>query len=141
MSPAQAQDKTAIDLDQVIVTGTRTPVAIDKVPGAVTLVSAEQVIGVIGRIEVINGPAAAEGIGGVINYLSKNPGVAGHETIVTTRYSTQFKDDSAQTKIGLTHAYKGEAADFLVSGVSIDRGISYDGNGRRVGLNTSGSLF
>ncbi|MGV8960195.1 MAG: TonB-dependent receptor [Stenotrophomonas sp.] len=207
MSPAQAQDKTTTDLDQVIVTGTRTPVAIDKVPGAVTLVTAEQVqrtlnltedatavlarmvpgysessqamsnsgetlrgrvalrlfdgvpqgsplregsrngtftdMGVIGRIEVINGPSAAEGIGGaggVINYLSKNPDVAGHETTVTTRYGTQFKDDSAQTKIGITHAYKGDAADFLVSGAYIDRGISYDGDGRRVGLNTSGSL-
>lgn len=209
MSPAFAQDAgdAATTLDQVIVTGTRTPVAIDKVPGAVTLISPEQVqrtlnltedatavlarmvpgysessqamsnsgetlrgrvalrlfdgvpqgsplregsrngtftdMGVIGRIEVINGPSAAEGIGGaggVINYLSKNPDVAGHETTVTTRYSSQFKDDSAQSKIGVTHAFKGEAVDYLISGAYIDRGISYDGNGRRVGLNTSGSL-
>ena len=206
MSPAFAQD-AATTLDQVIVTGTRTPVAIDKVPGAVTLISPEQVqrtlnltedatavlarmvpgysessqamsnsgetlrgrvalrlfdgvpqgsplregsrngtftdMGVIGRIEVINGPSAAEGIGGaggVINYLSKNPDVAGHETTVTTRYSSQFKDDSAQSKIGVTHAFKGDAVDYLISGAYIDRGISYDGDGRRVGLNTSGSL-
>ena len=33
----------AVSLDQVIVTGTRTPVAIEKVPGAVTLVTPEQV--------------------------------------------------------------------------------------------------
>lgn len=208
INPALAQDTTAAtDLDQVIVTGSRTPVAIDKVPGAVTLVNQEQVqrtlnltedatavlarmvpgysessqamsnsgetlrgrvalrlfdgvpqgsplregsrngtftdMGVIGRIEVINGPSAAEGIGGaggVINYLSKDPQVEGHETTVTTRYSSQFKDDSAQSKIGITHAYKGDAADFLVSGAYIDRGIAYDGDGRRVGLNTSGSL-
>ncbi|KRG44481.1 TonB-dependent receptor [Stenotrophomonas pictorum JCM 9942] len=207
MSPAQAQDKNATDLDQVIVTGTRTPVAIDKVPGAVTLVTPEQVqrtlnltedatavlarmvpgysessqamsnsgetlrgrialrlfdgvpqgsplregnrngtftdMGVIGRIEVINGPSAAEGIGGaggVINYLSKNPDVDGHETTVSTRYGTQFKNDSAQSKIGIMHTYKGDAADFLVSGAYIDRGVAYDGDGRRVGLNTSGSL-
>lgn len=211
MSPAFAQDAATGDaattLDQVIVTGTRTPVAIDKVPGAVTLISPEQVqrtlnltedatavlarmvpgysessqamsnsgetlrgrvalrlfdgvpqgsplregsrngtftdMGVIGRIEVINGPSAAEGIGGaggVINYLSKNPDVAGHETTVTTRYSSQFKDDSAQSKIGVTHAFKGDAVDYLISGAYIDRGISYDGDGRRVGLNTSGSL-
>ncbi|GAB3056166.1 TonB-dependent receptor [Stenotrophomonas tumulicola] len=208
INPALAQDTTAAtDLDQVIVTGSRTPVAIDKVPGAVTLVNQEQVqrtlnltedatavlarmvpgysessqamsnsgetlrgrvalrlfdgvpqgsplregsrngtftdMGVIGRIEVINGPSAAEGIGGaggVINYLSKDPQVEGHETTVTTRYSSQFKDDSAQSKIGITHAYKGDSADFLVSGAYIDRGIAYDGDGRRVGLNTSGSL-
>ena len=207
INPALAQDTAATNLDQVIVTGSRTPVAIDKVPGAVTLVNQEQVqrtlnltedatavlarmvpgysessqamsnsgetlrgrvalrlfdgvpqgsplregsrngtftdMGVIGRIEVINGPSAAEGIGGaggVINYLSKDPQVEGHETTVTTRYSSQFKDDSAQSKIGITHAYKGESADFLVSGAYIDRGIAYDGDGRRVGLNTSGSL-
>lgn len=206
-SSAAAQDATPTNLDQVIVTGSRTPIAIEKVPGAVTVVNQEQVqrtlnltedatavlarmvpgysessqamsnsgetlrgrvalrlfdgvpqgsplregsrngtftdMGVIGRIEVINGPSAAEGIGGaggVINYLSKDPTVDGHQTTVTTRYSSQFKDDSAQSKIGITHAYKGDAADFLVSGAYIDRGIAYDGDGRRVGLNTSGSL-
>lgn len=210
--PAFAQENgreedKATTLDNVIVTGTRTPVAIEKVPGAVTLVTPEQVqrnltltedatavlarmvpgysessqamsnsgetlrgrialrlfdgvpqgsplregnrngtftdMGVIGRIEVINGPSAAEGIGGaggVINYISKNPEVDGHQTTVSTRYGTQFKDDSAQSKIGLTHTYRGDAADFLVSGAYIDRGISYDGNGRRIGMNTSGSL-
>ncbi len=209
MSPAFAQEtnQKAVDLDQVIVTGSRTPVAIEKVPGAVTLVTPEQVqrtlnltedatavlarmvpgysessqamsnsgetlrgrialrlfdgvpqgsplregnrngtftdMGVIGRIEVINGPSAAEGIGGaggVINYLSKNPDVDGHQTTVSTRYGTQFKDDSAQSKIGVMHTYKGDAADFLISGAYIDRGVAYDGDGRRVGLNTSGSL-
>lgn len=42
MSPAFAQD-AATTLDQVIVTGTRTPVAIDKVPGVAHLISPEQV--------------------------------------------------------------------------------------------------
>ena len=209
VAPAMAQqaDDKATTLDNVIVTGTRTPVAIEKVPGAVTLVTPEQVqrnlnltedatavlarmvpgysessqamsnsgetlrgrialrlfdgvpqgsplregnrngtftdMGVIGRIEVINGPSAAEGIGGaggVINYISKSPEVDGHQTILSTRYGTQFKDDSAQSKIGLTHTYRDDAADLLVSGAYIDRGISYDGNGRRIGMNTSGSL-
>lgn len=208
MAPAFAQEADkATDLDQIIVTGSRTPVAIEKVPGAVTLVNAEQVqrtlnltedatavlartvpgysessqamsnsgetlrgrialrlfdgvpqgsplregnrngtftdMGVIGRIEVINGPSAAEGIGGsggVINYLSKNPDVDGHQTTVSTRYGTQFKDDSAQKKVGITHTWRGDAADVLVSGSYIDRGISYDGDGRRIGMNTSGSL-
>ncbi|MBW8375959.1 TonB-dependent receptor [Stenotrophomonas sp.] len=207
ISPAMAQSTTPTDLDQVIVTGSRTPISIEKVPGAVTVVNQEQVqrtlnltedatavlarmvpgysessqamsnsgetlrgrvalrlfdgvpqgsplregsrngtftdMGVIGRIEVINGPSAAEGIGGaggVINYLSKNPEVDGHQTTVSTRYGTQFKDDSGQSKIGITHTFKGDAADFLISGAYIDRGIAYDGDGRRVGLNTSGSL-
>lgn len=207
VGPAMAQSATPTDLDQVIVTGSRTPISIEKVPGAVTVVNQEQVqrtlnltedatavlarmvpgysessqamsnsgetlrgrvalrlfdgvpqgsplregsrngtftdMGVIGRIEVINGPSAAEGIGGaggVINYLSKNPEVDGHQTTISTRYGTQFKDNSGQSKVGVTHTYKGDAADFLISGAYIDRGIAYDGDGRRVGLNTSGSL-
>ncbi|MCH1909041.1 TonB-dependent receptor [Stenotrophomonas acidaminiphila] len=199
------QDK-AIDLDQVIVTGTRTATAIDKIPGAITLVSKEEVqrtlsltedatavlartvpgyaessqamsntgetlrgrialrlfdgipqgsplregnrngtftdMGVVGRIEVINGPSASEGIGaagGIINYISKVPTVEGHETEVVSRYSTQFGDDSAGWKLGVNHAYKGDDVDALLSASYIDRGISYDGNGRRIGMNTSGS--
>ena len=46
-------------------------------------------MGVVGRIEVINGPSASEGIGaagGIINYISKTPTRQGNETTVTTRY-------------------------------------------------------
>ncbi|HST44316.1 MAG TPA: TonB-dependent receptor plug domain-containing protein, partial [Luteimonas sp.] len=203
----QERDQDATDLDGLIVTGTRSPKAVDKIPGAVTVVSQAEVqhtllvtedatavlartvpgyaessqamsntgetlrgrialrlfdgipqgsplreggrnatftdMGMVGRIEVINGPSASEGIGasgGIINYLSKVPTVEGHETTVTTRYSTQFGSDSAGFKLGLNHAYKQDAYDFI-GGVSfIDRGISYDGNGRRIGMNTSGSV-
>ncbi|WP_141455500.1 TonB-dependent receptor [Pseudoxanthomonas sp. z9] len=204
---SKAGEVEATNLDQVIVTGVRTPKAVDKIPGAITLVSKEDIahtllvtedatavlartvpgyaessqamsntgetlrgrialrlfdgvpqgsplreggrnatftdMGMVGRIEVINGPSASEGIGaagGIINYLSKNPTKEGHETTVTTRYSTQFGSDSAGWKLGVNHAYKQDNADFI-GGVSfIDRGISYDGNGRRIGMNTSGSV-
>jgi len=197
----------AVDLDRVVTTGTRTPKAIDKIPGAITVVSPEEIqhtllltedatavlartvpgyaessqamsnsgetlrgrialrlfdgipqgsplregtrngtftdMGIVGRIEVINGPSASEGIGasgGIINYLSKDPTVEGHETTILSRYSTQFGEDSAGWKLGVNHAYKQDNADFI-GGVSfIDRGISYDGNGRRIGMNTSGSV-
>jgi iron complex outermembrane recepter protein len=202
-----ATEREAVNLDQVIVTGVRTPKAVDKIPGAITLVSREEIqhtllvtedatavlartvpgyaessqamsnsgetlrgrialrlfdgvpqgsplreggrnatftdMGMVGRIEVINGPSASEGIGaagGIINYLSKVPERDGHETTVVSRYSTQFGDDSAGWKLGVNHAYKQDSADFI-GGVSfIDRGISYDGNGRRIGMNTSGSV-
>lgn len=202
-----ATERQAVNLDQVIVTGVRTPKAVDKIPGAITLVSREEIqhtllvtedatavlartvpgyaessqamsnsgetlrgrialrlfdgvpqgsplreggrnatftdMGMVGRIEVINGPSASEGIGaagGIINYLSKVPERDGHETTVVSRYSTQFGDDSAGWKLGVNHAYKQDNADFI-GGVSfIDRGISYDGNGRRIGMNTSGSV-
>ncbi|MBD9434959.1 TonB-dependent receptor [Pseudoxanthomonas sp. PXM03] len=199
--------KDAVDLDQVIVTGVRTPKAVDKIPGAITLVSREEIqhtllvtedatavlartvpgyaessqamsntgetlrgrialrlfdgvpqgsplreggrnatftdMGMVGRIEVINGPSASEGIGaagGIINYLSKVPEKEGHETTVASRYSSQFGDDSAGWKLGVNHAYKQDNVDFLGGASVIDRGISYDGNGRRIGMNTSGSV-
>ena len=209
---ANATDATdaqrkAVDLDGVIVTGTRTPKAIDKIPGAITVVSPQEIqhtllvtedatavlartvpgyaessqamsntgetlrgriplrlfdgvpqgsplregtrngtftdMGIIGRIEVINGPSASEGIGatgGVINYLSKVPTKEGNETTITTRYQTQGGDDSEGWKVGVTFARKQDAYDLLFATSYIDRGISYDGDGRRIGMNTSGSL-
>lgn len=201
------KDATATDLDSVIVTGTRAPKAIDKIPGAITVVSTQEVqhtlavtedatavlsrsvpgyaessqamsntgetlrgrlplrlfdgvpqgsplregtrngtftdMGIISRVEVINGPSASEGIGatgGVINYISKTPDVEGYETTLTTRYSTQGHEDSEGWKIGGVFTAKQQNWDFIGAASYIDRGISYDGDGRRIGMNTSGSL-
>lgn len=98
---------------------------------------------IIGRIEVINGPSASEGIGaagGIINYISKVPTKLGDEYSLTARYGSQFKNDSAVWKIGATFARKTENFDALISVSHVDRGMTYDGNGRRIGLNTSGSV-
>lgn len=199
--------KDAVDLDSVIVTGTRAPKAVDKIPGAITVVSQQEVqqtltvtedatavlsrnvpgyaessqamsnsgetlrgrlplrlfdgvpqgsplregtrngtftdMGIIGRVEVINGPSASEGIGatgGVINYISKVPDKEGYETTLTTRYSTQGHEDSEGWKIGGIFTAKQDNYDFIGAASYIDRGISYDGDGRRIGMNTSGSL-
>ncbi len=201
------KDDKVVDLNRIIVTGTRTPKAVDEIPGAITVVSKEELqhtllvtedatavlarsvpgyaessqamsntgetlrgriplrlfdgipqgsplregtrngtftdMGIIGRIEVINGPSAAEGIGaagGIINYISKVPTKEGAETTFTTRYQTQGHGGSEGWKTGLTFAAKQDAYDVLLSASYIDRGISYDGNGRRIGMNTSGSL-
>lgn len=203
---AAKKDKT-VDLERVIVTGTRTPKAIDEIPGAITVVSKEELqhtllvtedatavlarsvpgyaessqamsntgetlrgriplrlfdgvpqgsplregtrngtftdMGIVGRVEVINGPSASEGIGaagGIINYISKVPTKEGNETTITTRYQTQGHSDSGGWKTGITFARKQDAYDILLAGSYIDRGITYDGNGRRIGMNTSGSL-
>lgn len=205
--PTDEQRSDPVELDNVIVTGVRTPKAVDKIPGAITLVSPEEIqhtllltedatavlartvpgyaessqamsnsgetlrgrvalrlfdgipqgsplregnragtftdMGMVGRIEVINGPSASEGIGaagGIINYLSKVPEKDGHETTVISRYSTQFGSDSAGWKLGVNHAYRGDSTDFIGGASFIDRGISYDGEGRRIGMNTSGSV-
>jgi iron complex outermembrane recepter protein len=190
-----------------ITTGSRTAKAIDKIPGAVTVVGKEEVghtlaitedasavlarsvpgyaessqamsntgenlrgrialrlfdgvpqgsplregtrnatftdMGIIGRIEVINGPSASEGIGaagGIINYISKQPTKLGNEFQLITRYGSQFESDSAAWKVGFNFAHKSDAFDALVSVSHIDRGMTYDGNGRAIGLNTSGSV-
>lgn len=199
--------KDAVDLDQVIVTGVRAPKSIDRIPGAVSLVSKEEVkhtlaltedatavlartvpgyaessqamsntgetlrgrialrlfdgvpqgsplreggrnatftdMGIVDRIEVINGPSASEGIGaagGIINYISTVPTKEGSEFRFLSRYSTQFKDDSAGWKLGLNYAFKQENRDLVVGVSRIDRGMAYDADGRRVGMNTSGSV-
>lgn len=206
-SPAESQQEDAVDLDSVIVTGTRTPKAIDRIAGAISVVSKEEIkqtlavtedatavlartvpgyaessqamsnsgetlrgrialrlfdgvpqgsplreggrnatftdMGIVGRIEVINGPSASEGIGaagGIINYLSAVPEKEGNEFRLLTRYSTQFKDDSSGWKVGLNYMRKQDNYDLVVGASVIDRGMAYDGDGRRVGMNTSGSV-
>lgn len=202
-----AKRQSATNLDNVIVTGSRSPKAVDKVPGAITVVGQEEVkhtlavtedatavlartvpgyaessqamsntgenlrgrialrlfdgvpqgsplregtrnatftdMGIVGRIEVINGPSASEGIGaagGIINYISAAPTKEGSETTITSRYSSQFGDDSEGWKLGVNYALKQENHDLLLSASHIERGISYDGDGRRIGMNTSGSV-
>ena len=203
-----ADAKKTAQLETVtITTGTRSAKAVDKIPGAITLVSKEEVqhtlavtedatavlartvpgysessqamsntgenlrgrialrlfdgipqgsplregtrngtftdMGLIGRIEVINGPSASEGIGaagGIINYISKVPTKPGNEFTLTTRYTTQFKDDSGGWKLGGLFAHKDDAWDLLAAVSHIERGMTYDGHGRRIGLNTSGSV-
>ncbi len=196
----------ATRLDNVIVTGTRTPKAVDRIPGAVSIISAQEIqtslnltedatavlartipgysestqaltnsgetlrgrialrlfdgipqtsplretnragsftdLGIIGRIEVINGPSAAEGIGaagGIINYISKVP-EPGTSATLTTRYTTQGRDDSDGWKLGLTVGHGEENYDVLVATSFVDRGMAYDGNGRRIGMRGSGTI-
>ncbi|MDQ6618246.1 MAG: TonB-dependent receptor [Pseudomonadota bacterium] len=190
-----------------VTTGSRTPKAVDKIPGAVTVITEQEIaqtraltedatavlartvpgysessqalsnsgetlrgriaqrlfdgipqnsplregnrsgtftdMGIIGRIEVINGPSASEGIGasgGIINYLTKMPTKPGTEVTLTSKYQTQFKGDSGGYKFGLEAAHLEERFDLYAATQFVDRGIAYDGHGRRVGLNTSGSL-
>ena len=202
-----AQDAKTTELDRMVVTGARSPKAVDKIPGAITLVSKEEIrqtlavtedatavlartvpgyaessqamsnsgetlrgrialrlfdgipqgsplregnrsatftdMGIVDRIEVINGPSASEGIGaagGIINYLSTVPRKQGNEFRLITRYSSQFEDDSSGWKVGMNFMRKQDAYDLVVGGSVIDRGMAYDADGRRVGMNTSGSV-
>lgn len=207
---AQSQDTASGAEDQiteVIVTGTRVPKSIDKIPGAITVIGEADLahtqavtldatavlartvpgysessqamsntgetlrgriplrlfdgvpqgsplregtrsgtftdMGVVQRIEVINGPSAAEGIGaagGIINYITRSPTVEGTEVDLTARYSSQFENDGDDWKIGAALTHKQDRYDVLAAVSYIDRGMTYDGNGRSIGLNTSGSV-
>lgn len=192
----------------VIVTGTRTPKAIDKIPGAVSVITAAEIgkslaisedatavlarilpgysestqamsntgetlrgriplrlfdgipqtsplretnrsgsftdLGVVGRIEVIEGPSASEGIGasgGIINYISKSPTKMGNEISINSRLQSQFHSDSGGYKLGIEFLHRDDNWDLVFATSDVDRGIGYDANGRRVGMNASGSLM
>lgn len=207
---AQAQDQAATgagEITEVIVTGTRVPKSVDKIPGAITIIGEAELahtaavtmdatavlartipgysessqamsntgenlrgrialrlfdgvpqgsplregtrngtftdMGIVSRIEVINGPSALEGVGasgGIINYISRSPTEEGTQFEISTRLSSQFEGDSEDWKVGATLTHKQDNFDVLASAAFVDRGITYDGNGRRIGLNTSGSL-
>ena len=166
---AQDQSVSLERVEEVIVTGTRAPKAVDKIPGAINIISEADVsrslsltqdatavlartvpgysessqavnslgetlrgrvplrlfdgipqstplrdgsrnsvftdMDVVGRIEVINGPSAAEGIGaagGIINYISKEATEPGLNFNVFTNLSSQFENDSDSWKAGGT---------------------------------------
>ncbi|HEY4080841.1 MAG TPA: TonB-dependent receptor [Burkholderiaceae bacterium] len=205
---AAASSDQPVQLERTIVTGTRTAKAVDKIPGAITVIGKTELaqtlavtedatavlartvpgysessqamsntgenlrgrialrlfdgvpqgsplregtrnatftdMGLVGRIEVINGPSASEGIGaagGIINYISKTPTKMGDEFQLVTRITTEGKDDSTGYKVGLNWLRKTDDYDLVVSASHIDRGMSYDGHGNKIGLNTSGSLM
>lgn len=100
-------------------------------------------MGIVDRIEVINGPSAVEGIGaagGIINYISKSATREGSEATLTTRLSTQGYDDSENWKVGLNYARKDGPTDLYFASAYADRGMAYDANGRRMGMSQSGSI-
>jgi iron complex outermembrane receptor protein len=94
---------------------------------------------IIERIEVISGASAIQGLGatgGIINYISRTPTRVGTEHTLDARLVTQFKDDSLSWKTGYTLAHKG-AFDALVYLGKTSRAMAYDGNGRRIGMDTA----
>lgn len=195
------------DNREIIVTGSRTPKAVDKIAGAVTVIGASDVrrsltitedatailarsvpgysesnqtmntlgetmrgrtalylfdgipqstplrdgsrnatftdMATVERIEVIGGASAAEGIGaagGIINYISKRATEPGTHFGVSGRFGTQFDDDSSVWKVGATFSHKSDGIDIFAAGSFLSRGITYDANGRRIGLSASSSL-
>lgn len=94
---------------------------------------------IIERIEVINGASAVQGMGatgGIINYITKAPRTNGTTHGVNLRASTQFRSDNLDWKTGYSISHKSDDFDFLGYAAVQRRGMSYDGSGRRLGIDT-----
>ena len=92
---------------------------------------------IIERIEVINGASAVQGMGatgGIINYITKAPRTNGTTHGINLRASTQFRSDNIDWKTGYVISHKSDAFDFLGYAAVQRRGMSYDGKGRRLGI-------
>ena len=198
---------TTPDDATVIVTGSRTPKAVDKIPGAITVVTnadiqrtlattedttavlaktvpgyseSSQTLNTLGetlrgrtalylfdgipqstplrdgsrnaaftdmstveRIEVIGGASASEGIGaagGVVNYISRRATVDGLHANIGGRLGSQFRDDSGIWGIKGDLGYRAGGIDVFAAAAYVDRGVTYDARGRRIGLSASSSL-
>ncbi|WP_229429110.1 TonB-dependent receptor [Massilia sp. ST3] len=197
----QVQQPQEEDMASVVVTATRTAKAVDKIPGAVAVITQQELAtqyliaddpsqalstyvpgyapsrqkmtstgeslrgrqplilfdgipqsnplragmregyfadsAIIERIEVINGASAMQGMGatgGIINYITKTPRKEGTTYSVNTRFATQFRSDNLDWKTGLTVNHKSDAFDLLGYASVQRRGMGYDGQGRRLGI-------
>jgi iron complex outermembrane receptor protein len=204
-APAFAQQETAGETDTatVVVTATRGAKAVDKIPGAVSVISQQELStqyliaddpsqalatyipgyapsrqkmtstgeslrgrqplilldgipqsnplragmregyfadsAIIERIEVINGASAVQGLGatgGIINYITKTPKANGTAFGVNVRAATQFRSDNLDWKTGYSVSHKSDAFDLLAYASVQRRGMGYDGNGRRLGIDS-----
>ncbi len=203
-----AADEAADDeeFEEVIVTGSRTGKALNKIPGAVSIISEAEIardlsltsdltamlsrtvpgygqskqqmdrrgetlrgrtalrlldgvpqgsplrdgsrdsiftdMGIIQRVEVVNGPSATEGIGasgGIINYITRTPTQNGTEVMISTQYRSQFHTDSDSWRVAVNASHKTDDYDILVAGSFAETGIAYSGDGNTIGIGTSGS--
>lgn len=94
---------------------------------------------IIERIEVINGASAVQGMGatgGIINYITKAPRANGTTHGVNVRASSQFRSDNLDWKTGYSLSHKSDDFDFFGYAAVQKRGMSYDGKGRRLGIDT-----
>jgi len=99
-------------------------------------------LSVIERIEVINGPSAAEGVGaagGIINFITKTAKANGTRLQVDSKINSQFENNTIGWRLGLTGTHRSDAFDLLVSLASVSRPADYDANGRQLGIDANGA--
>ncbi len=92
---------------------------------------------IIERIEVINGASAMQGMGatgGIINYITKSARADGTTHGLSVRASSQLRSDNLDWKSGYHVTHKDGGFDLLAYVGMQRRGMGYDGNGRRLGI-------
>src|SRR3990167_7960441 len=98
----------------------------------------------IERIEVVSGPSAVQGLGatgGIINYISRKPRQPGTHHTVDLKLTTQGRSDDASSKLGYLLEHQQPGFEALVYLGAVQRGVGVDGQGRRLGLeSTQGDL-
>lgn len=94
---------------------------------------------VIERIEVVSGASAVQGLGatgGIINYISRTPRKQGTHHTVDLKFGTQGRRDDATWKAGWLLEHQG-GVDALMYVGATTRGIGVDGDGRRLGIEST----
>lgn len=94
---------------------------------------------VIERVEVISGASAVQGLGatgGIINYISRTPRKPGSFHTLDFKLATQGRSGDATFKAGYLLEHKGKF-DALVYLGGTTRGVGVDGDGRRLGLEST----
>lgn len=92
---------------------------------------------IIERIEVINGASAMQGMGatgGIINYITKTARADGTTHGLSVRASSQLRSDNLDWKTGYHVTHKDGGFDLLAYVGMQRRGMGYDGDGRRLGI-------
>ena len=94
----------------------------------------------IERIEVVSGPSAVQGLGatgGIINHISRQPRQEGTRHTLEAKLTTQGRSDDASTKLGYLLEHKRGTFDALLYAGGVRHGVGVDGEGRRLGLETT----
>jgi iron complex outermembrane receptor protein len=210
---AHAQQNDADDddddaIEQIIVTGNRVGRSVDKIPGAINIVTVEEIersvnlssdltamlartipgysesnqqldsggeklrgrsplrlvdgvpmgsplrsvnrnavfadMGIVERVEVVNGPSSTEGIGasgGIINYITKTAREDGTEINASFQMRTQFEDDSESYRGAFNVTHKEGAFDMLLAAAKSEDGLAYGADGIPVGISASGTAM
>ncbi|WP_229423500.1 TonB-dependent receptor [Massilia frigida] len=92
---------------------------------------------IIERIEVINGASAMQGMGatgGIINYITRTARADGTTHGLNVRASGQLRSDNLDWKTGYSVTHKDGGFDLLGYVGLQRRGMGYDGDGRRLGI-------